>query len=123
MNKTLTISYEIGEDDVSYNFKVTNYLFHEDEITSNYSHKGLLSVDSEVFKSVLKDLTGKSLSLEKLEQTGEVLVFSPDGVWFKGKDADFSTLEGVESYVVGIASVVNKFTSLKGFSNTITFTI
>jgi hypothetical protein len=125
MTRTVTIRYEIGEDNVSYNFKVTNYLSHEGEATiSDYNHEGLLSVDSEVFKSVLKDLTGKNLILEKLEQPGEVLVrVSPDGAWFKGNDADFSTLEGVESYIVGVASIINRFTSLKGFSNSITFTI
>jgi transposase len=125
MPKTVTIRYEIGEDSVSYNFKVTNYLSHEDEtIISDYDHEGLLSVDSEVFKSVLKDLTGKNLILEKLEQPGDVLVrLSPDGVWFKGKEADFSNLEGVENYIVSIASAVNHFISLKGFSESTTFTI
>ena len=123
MTKTLTISYEIGEESVSYNFKVINYLFHEDEITSNYNHEGLLSVDSEVFKSVLKELTGKNLILEKLEQPGEVLVNSPDGLWFKVKGVDFSNLEGVEEYIVGVASTINHFNRLKGFSDSITFTI
>jgi hypothetical protein len=123
MTKTLTISYEIGEESVSYNFKVTSYLFHEDEIVSNYNHEGLLSVDSEVFKSVLKELTGKNLILEKLEQPGEFLVFSPVGLWFKGKDVDFSNLEGIKNYIVDIANTVNKYNSLKGFSDSITFTI
>ena len=124
MPKTVIIEYNFGEDSVSYNFTITNYFFHEDEVTNEYTHDGLLSLDSEVFELVFKDLTGKDVILDKLEKPGMVkLTLAPDGMEFTGENVDLSCLEGVKEYVVGMSQVVHNFISLNGFSDSITFNI